>query len=159
MLTNPVPSSCGSFCGQHEHEIWPPTELIRTDAVQTLVNAVVSLQERWTAIMVERRKRSTQNAVDIRVTVKDGSKRLACLVEFGHWLPILDINAAAYAQPVFLASHAASDALKASSKPEDLVLVMNLVNALRRNADRGMRERGTACHAGAGRPWPKPKSW
>ncbi len=60
---------------------------IRADAVKSLVDSVVSFQERSTEIIGEMRKLSTQNSAEIRDAVEDGKKRIARLVQAGQALP------------------------------------------------------------------------
>lgn len=56
---------------------------ISAAAVKTLVDSVVSYQERSQEIIAEMRVLSTQNADEIRTAVEDGKRRLAKLVETG----------------------------------------------------------------------------
>ena len=52
-------------------------------AVKTLLDAVVSYQERSHAIIAEMRNLATENSKEIRVIVEDGKRRLAKLAETG----------------------------------------------------------------------------
>ena len=56
---------------------------ISAAAVKTLVDSVVSYQERSLGIIAEMRKLATQNSQEIREAVEDGKKRLTHLVEQG----------------------------------------------------------------------------
>jgi hypothetical protein len=56
---------------------------ISAAAVKTLVDSVVSYQERSLGIIAEMRKLATQNSQEIRDAVEDGKKRLTHLVEQG----------------------------------------------------------------------------
>ncbi|MEP7209674.1 MAG: cell surface protein [Alphaproteobacteria bacterium] len=56
---------------------------IAASAVKTLVDSVVSYQERSLGIIAEMRKLATQNSQEIRDAVEDGKKRLTHLVEQG----------------------------------------------------------------------------
>lgn len=56
---------------------------ISAAAVKTLVDSVIAYQERSQEIIAEMRVLSTQNADEIRVSVEDGKRRLAKLVETG----------------------------------------------------------------------------
>jgi len=56
---------------------------IAASAVQQLVESVISYQERSQEIIAEMRVLSTQNAEEIRVSVEDGKRRLARLIESG----------------------------------------------------------------------------
>lgn len=60
---------------------------IRADAVQKLVESVVSFQERSREIIGEMRVLATQNAEEIRDSVEDGKQRLSKLLAQGGTLP------------------------------------------------------------------------
>lgn len=60
---------------------------IRSDAVQKLVDSVVSFQERSREIISEMRVLATKNAEEIRESVEDGKRRLARLTEEAAELP------------------------------------------------------------------------
>jgi len=59
---------------------------IRSDAVRTLVDSVVTFQERSRAIIEEMRVLSTKNSAEIRDSVEDGKRRLARLAAQGNAL-------------------------------------------------------------------------
>jgi hypothetical protein len=61
---------------------------IRADAVKTLVDSVVSWQERSHEIIEEMRAQSTRNAAEIRDAVEDGKRRIARLAEEGKGLAV-----------------------------------------------------------------------
>ncbi len=60
---------------------------IRADAVKSLVDSVVTFQERSLEIVGEMRKLSTQNSAEIRDAVEEGKRRIARLVAEGQALP------------------------------------------------------------------------
>ncbi len=60
---------------------------IRADAVQKLVESVVSFQSRSREIIEEMRVLATKNAEEIRDSVEDGKQRLARLIQEGGTLP------------------------------------------------------------------------
>jgi hypothetical protein len=60
---------------------------IRADAVKSLVDSVISFQERSLEIVGEMRKLSTQNSAEIRDAVEEGKRRIARLVAEGQALP------------------------------------------------------------------------
>ena len=59
---------------------------IRSDAVRTLVDSVVTFQERSRAIIEEMRVLSTKNSAEIRDSVEDGKRRLTRLAAQGNAL-------------------------------------------------------------------------
>ena len=61
---------------------------IRADAVQKLVDSVISFQERSLDIVNEMRVLSTKNSAEIRDAVEDGKRRIARLVAQGKALPL-----------------------------------------------------------------------
>ena len=60
---------------------------VRADAVKTLVDSVVTFQERSREIIEEMRTQATRNADEIREAVEDGKRRLARLAQEGAALP------------------------------------------------------------------------
>jgi hypothetical protein len=60
---------------------------VRADAVQKLVDSVVSFQERSREIIAEMRVLATKNAEEIRVSVEEGKQRLARLSQEAAALP------------------------------------------------------------------------
>jgi hypothetical protein len=60
---------------------------IRADAVKSLVDSVITFQERSLEIVNEMRQLSTQNSAEIRDAVEDGKRRIARLVAEGEALP------------------------------------------------------------------------
>ncbi|MCW5696106.1 MAG: cell surface protein [Bauldia sp.] len=60
---------------------------VRADAVQKLVDSVVSFQERSREIIAEMRELATKNAEEIRNSVEDGKRRLARLTQEAAALP------------------------------------------------------------------------
>ena len=61
---------------------------IRADAVKSLVDSVITFQERSLEIVNEMRQLSTQNSAEIRDAVEDGKRRIARLVAQGQALPL-----------------------------------------------------------------------
>jgi hypothetical protein len=68
---------------------------VRADAVQKLVDSVVSFQERSREIIAEMRVLATRNAEEIRNSVEDGKRRLARLTQEAAALPPPDSAAPA----------------------------------------------------------------
>jgi len=61
---------------------------IRADAVKSLVDSVITFQERSLEIVNEMRQLSTQNSAEIRDAVEEGKRRIARLVAQGQALPL-----------------------------------------------------------------------
>ena len=61
---------------------------IRADAVKSLVDSVITFQERSLEIVNEMRQLSTQNSAEIRDAVEKGKRRIARLVAQGQALPL-----------------------------------------------------------------------